>query len=196
MTKNWAEYFDALASEEEDHKKVGLSEWGSNAVYTMAEKYIEGRILDIGCGSGALAYINPDREIIGIDISPKQVENASRYCEAYVASIENLPFPDKFFDSVVSLAVIQNCSVPLKRQIEEMVRVSKDTVFLSGLSTRYEKETPLKKHDPVEVLKTLTSVVGKGVFHCGAIKYKEEKVWVEDWNQEGTGLFYIALEIM
>lgn len=70
------------------------------------------RLLDVGCGEGALGVLVRDRfeEICGIDISDKAVELArQRGIKAYKVNlnIEGLPFEDSYFDSVTCLATLQ-----------------------------------------------------------------------------------------
>lgn len=65
-------------------------------------------ILDLGCGTGALAEIIqseiPDCSIVGIDLSPRMVEQArtrlDERVEITTGDAEHLPFPDSSFDVV------------------------------------------------------------------------------------------------
>lgn len=65
-------------------------------------------ILDLGCGTGALAEIIqseiPDCSIVGIDLSPRMVEQArtrlDERVEIATGDAEHLPFPDSSFDVV------------------------------------------------------------------------------------------------
>ncbi len=86
-------------------------------------------ILDAGCGTGAnLQLLQTFGRAIGVDIS----EQAIAYCRArgiprdraLLASLTELPFPDHFFDLVVSFDVI--CNIPDDRQaFREGARVLK-----------------------------------------------------------------------
>lgn len=66
------------------------------------------RILDLGCGTGALAEIVLDEipgcSLTGIDLSPHMVEHArarlGKRAEVVVGDAERLPFPDSSFDAV------------------------------------------------------------------------------------------------
>ena len=65
-------------------------------------------ILDLGCGTGALAEIIqseiPNCSIVGIDLSPRMVEQArtrlDERVEITTGDAEHLPFPDSSFDVV------------------------------------------------------------------------------------------------
>ncbi len=86
-------------------------------------------ILDAGCGTGAnLQLLQTYGHAIGVDIS----EQAIAYCHArgiprdraLLASLTDLPFPDHFFDLVVSFDVI--CNIPDDRHaFREGARVLK-----------------------------------------------------------------------
>lgn len=193
-TSKWATYFNRLASADTNHAKVGLSRWGSRAVYGVAEWYLGGKILDLGCGSGGLPKYLPRCKVVGVDISLGQLKNAWKWCLPCLASAAHLPFKDNAFDSSAALAVLQNCDVPLKSFISELHRVSNGNFFLSALSHRYEKDTSLKLHDPNEVLAEVSRQVGQGRIEYGAIRFEREKFWVDDWNAEGAGLFFIYAE--
>ncbi|MEZ4869759.1 MAG: methyltransferase domain-containing protein [Caldilineaceae bacterium] len=82
-------------------------------------------ILDCGCGPGSitfgLAEIVAPGEVIGIDISEKQIEQAqSRAVEQQVANVRfetadmyALPFTDQSFDAIFSNAVFHHLRDPL-----------------------------------------------------------------------------------
>jgi SAM-dependent methyltransferase len=88
-----------------------------------------GRILDAGCGTGAnLRLLQSYGHAIGVDIS----EEALAFCRlrgiprdrALLASLTDLPFPERFFDLVVSFDVI--CNIPDDgRAFRESARVLK-----------------------------------------------------------------------
>src|SRR5213593_296011 len=66
------------------------------------------RILDLGCGDGALTenLLRAGCSVVGIDSSPEQVEAARRRgLDARVLTAESLPF-DREFDAVFSNAVL------------------------------------------------------------------------------------------
>jgi SAM-dependent methyltransferase len=85
------------------------------------------RILDGGCGTGAnLRLLERYGTVLGVDIA----ETALEFCRArgiaperlMLASLTELPFPDNFFDIVVSLEVI--CNIPDDQHaLDEIARV-------------------------------------------------------------------------
>ena len=89
------------------------------------------RVLDIGCGDGALvrAFAARGASVTGVDPDPAMLEAARRpTAEADVPATflegraENLPFPDAAFDVVTAMTVL--CFVPdAKGAVYEMARV-------------------------------------------------------------------------
>jgi len=76
------------------------------------------RLLDVGCGDGSFILRVKDQleEVFGLDISPMAVELCRK--NGIKASQINLngqttPYPDGFFDTIVSLEVIEHVFNPL-----------------------------------------------------------------------------------
>lgn len=93
------------------------------------------RILDLGCGDGALSYllakagaqvIGIDNEPLGIELAQENIKNlpVARACEFVVGSAYELPFPDASFDHVASCEVIEHVQYP-EKMISEAYRVLK-----------------------------------------------------------------------
>lgn len=75
------------------------------------------RVLDLGCGAGRhLVYLERQGfEVYGTDVDPHGLARARRWLEQEglsahlaVADMEALPYPDSFFDAVVSMYVIHH----------------------------------------------------------------------------------------
>ncbi len=85
------------------------------------------RILDAGCGLGMYvrAFHRFSDEVYGVDIDPEKIAEARRELpNVYVASAEALPFPDGFFDVVLSHEVLEHLGDD-RRGVEEASRVLK-----------------------------------------------------------------------
>jgi len=89
----------------------------------------EGRGLDVGCGDGQLmsvllAHAGP-RELVGIDLDPREVELAAAsgvYAGTHVAPADALPLPDATFDFAISNSVLEH--IPdLDAALAEVARV-------------------------------------------------------------------------
>lgn len=97
-------------------------------------------VLEVGCGTGRyIEYLNdlglsvtgiePMEELVKIarqksKISPDQIIKGS---------FENLPFPDKSFDNVISIIAIQ-FSIDIKKALSEMIRVAKNKIGIGFLN--------------------------------------------------------------
>jgi SAM-dependent methyltransferase len=80
----------------------------------------EGRVLDLGCGTGhSWAELLP-RETVGVDIEPAALAGQER--ETHRADMRALPFGDRSFDFVVSIQSIEHVPDP-ERALAEAARV-------------------------------------------------------------------------
>ena len=105
------------------------------------------KILDIGCGKAFLLYdflkVIPDAEIYGIDISPYAIANSKKEIQdrLRVGSSTDLPWPDDYFDLVISVTTLHNLhSYDLDASLREMERVGKENKYLCVESYRNEHE--------------------------------------------------------
>jgi ubiquinone/menaquinone biosynthesis C-methylase UbiE len=89
------------------------------------------RVLDVACGSGTAALVAARRycEVTGIDFVPELVERARVRAEAegldgefHVGDAQQLPFPDKSFDAVISVYGV-NFAPDQEKAATEMLRV-------------------------------------------------------------------------
>lgn len=93
--------------------------------------HAHGKVLEAGVGTGKnLQFYPPDCEVTGIDFSPGMLEKARKRVEGRSGitllemDIQNLDFPDNFFDTIVATCVF--CSVPNPiRGLKELRRVCK-----------------------------------------------------------------------
>jgi len=95
----------------------------------------DGRILDVGCGSGALdrllaARLGTAARIDAIDVNPLLLREAAELAREFgdrivftLGSALDLPFPEETFDCVFSVTVLEECDA--NRAIAEMIRVAR-----------------------------------------------------------------------
>jgi SAM-dependent methyltransferase len=95
----------------------------------------EGRILDVGCGSGALdrllaARLGPGARIDAIDVNPFLLREASDLAVNFGERIRfaqgsalALPFADATFDCIFSVTVLEECDADAA--LAEMMRVAR-----------------------------------------------------------------------
>lgn len=88
-----------------------------------------GRLLDVGCGTGALgaALAGAGYEVFGIDLSAHMLAEAGQrgLAGAYAASATALPFQDGCFDLALCVAALHHLATPerVAGTIAEMARV-------------------------------------------------------------------------
>jgi SAM-dependent methyltransferase len=92
------------------------------------------RVLDLGCAKGYLVscFRRLGVKAYGFDISEYAVNSAPANAKKYVcqASIDSIPFPDKYFDLVVSTDVMEHLTLPqAEAAIREIQRVSSRFVY-------------------------------------------------------------------
>ncbi|MDO8480403.1 MAG: class I SAM-dependent methyltransferase [Nanoarchaeota archaeon] len=103
----------------------------------ILKKYVivkpEEKLLDVGCGTG-LTTIPWECKRYGIDPARKLLERAWKPLEVEYkkARAERIPYPDHYFDWVISVTAIQNFS-NLKKGLKEIKRVGKERFALTAL---------------------------------------------------------------
>ena len=116
---------------------VASSYCGVGNIFSMGNINRGERILDIGCGAGvdailAAIIVGPKGSVIGLDIVPEMIIRAENNLQMMdldnvsfqKVSGENLPFPDKAFDVVISNGVI-NLIPDKEAAMSEILRVLK-----------------------------------------------------------------------
>jgi len=94
-------------------------------------------LLDVGCGFGHFARLACDQRGVtafGVEITPEKVEYAKTALgvDASLASIDSLPFPDKAFDAVCALEVLEH--LPQRVFADgraEIARVAREWIVVS-----------------------------------------------------------------
>lgn len=143
------EYFDGP-------RRLGLGGYQYNPKYfkPVVEDMIKyyhltnkSSVLDVGSGKGFMLHdfleALPGMTVAGIDISDYCIENTmptvKPYCQK--ASCDNLPFPDKSFDLVVSIATVHNLELAgMKKSLQEIMRVTRKNAFIKLNGYRNEEE--------------------------------------------------------
>ena len=96
------------------------------------------KILDIGCGKGFLLFemlkINPNLNIVGIDISKYALRNAKKHNKIsykLLKAQDKLPFKKNEFDLTISLGTLHNLEIyDLKKSINDINKVSKKSYIM------------------------------------------------------------------
>ncbi|MDQ6805519.1 MAG: class I SAM-dependent methyltransferase [Actinomycetota bacterium] len=109
-------------------ERVSAPEGGFNptfqrhvAAYRLCAPLLpQGRVLDLGCGTGHSFRELTPRETVGVDLEPAALEGQER--ETHVADMRRLPFRDALFASVLSVHSVEHVPDP-DRALAEIVRV-------------------------------------------------------------------------
>jgi SAM-dependent methyltransferase len=107
----------------------------------------DAKILDVGCGKGFMLHdfkeLMPRSTVAGIDISEYAIANAMDSMKPFVqvASADSLPYPDNYFDLVISINTIHNLYLEeCKQSLREIQRVTKGNAFLTVDAWHDEEE--------------------------------------------------------
>ena len=122
--------FDRMAAEY-DHSRVGVhARRHDQPLLEQISRFPFWQLLDVGCGTGELlkqlAALYPQKQLTGVDLSEKMVEQARRKLPAQVTVLagdgERLPFPAGSFDLVTCCDSFHHYPDP-RRAAEEFCRV-------------------------------------------------------------------------
>jgi ubiquinone/menaquinone biosynthesis C-methylase UbiE len=106
-------------------------------------------VLDLGTGTGVIARLVterwPDAEVVGVDLSPKMIDEARRLATSdrqryEVADSTALPFPDGSFDTV-----LMNNMIPFFDEIARVVAPGGHVVVAFGIGPRTPIYVPLDR---------------------------------------------------
>jgi protein-L-isoaspartate(D-aspartate) O-methyltransferase len=105
------------------------------------------RILDVGCGKGFLLYefmqAVPGVEVRGIDVSSYAISTARDEVKPFLTAgtAARLPYPDKYFDFVVSITTLHNLYIfDLFSALAEIERVGRKARHVCIETYRNERE--------------------------------------------------------
>ncbi|HSX12823.1 MAG TPA: class I SAM-dependent methyltransferase [Chlamydiales bacterium] len=105
------------------------------------------KVLDVGCGKAFLLHdltqAVPGINIRGVDISQHGIDTAKEETRPFLqlADAAKLPFPDHFFDLVISVNALHNLPCEkLESALKEIERVGKKNKYLVVESFRNEEE--------------------------------------------------------
>jgi SAM-dependent methyltransferase len=124
---NDQQYFEYLKS-----RSFLASVYRKYFLYPKLNRHLQGRMLDVGCGIGDMLMFYSNS--VGVDINAFNVNFCKqRGREAYEMPIDNLPFENGSFDSVLLDNVLEHIldPVPLLTEIKRVMR--KDGVLLIGV---------------------------------------------------------------
>ncbi len=125
--------------------------------FYQANNIHEGKILDLGCGTGTIAHELESAgfqfTFTGIDFAEKMVKYADKYEKVYVGDMLTIikQFPDKYFDHTITLSSLYFLSPKeFRKLIQEIERVTKKSIFITCEQFSFQKipgtEIPVWNH--------------------------------------------------
>jgi arsenite methyltransferase len=156
-------YYSKVAKLKDSERLLNLIQWSGDEL-----------VLDVGCGRGLMLVGAAKRLIsgkaIGIDLWQQQdqannstaatlsnaaIEGVAERIEVKTADMRQLPFPENYFDVVISNWAIHNIEIEADRQkaLDEIVRVLKPNgmVILSDIVNQTEYAKYFELHGLVNV---------------------------------------------
>jgi ubiquinone/menaquinone biosynthesis C-methylase UbiE len=148
------------------------------------------KVLDVGCNTGFCTFELARLakcHTVGIDINTKMISVArhlrraeinKELIEFKVADAINMPFPDNYFDVVISggsTAFIAN----KMRALYEYSRVTKPWGFICDVNFYYTRDPPMT------LIRQLSNILGI------KIKPWKKKEWLRLYEKSGLELFYV-----
>jgi ubiquinone/menaquinone biosynthesis C-methylase UbiE len=121
-------YYDEFSRSYEQHRARGYHALIDDLEVEAAAPYCEGaRVLEAGCGTGLILQrlARPALHAVGLDLSAGMLGSAARRELAVTqGSVDELPFADESFDTVVSFKVLAHVPtiVPTIRELARVTR--------------------------------------------------------------------------
>jgi len=159
-------YYDEISEgyeelhREEQLKKVSL-------IKKHLKLDVNDKLLDVGCGMG-LTTEPWDCKRYGVDPSAKLLAKARSKdeIEYKLAPAEKIPYPDDFFDIVISITAIQNFE-DISKGLSEIKRVGKDRCVLSFLKKSSKKNSIIKLIEKYFKVEKIIEEEKDMIYFCG-----------------------------
>lgn len=157
------EYLHGYASYEQQRLIDQAYFWKEKIILPWTDYSKGGKLLDIGCGVGAvlnvIAEAFPEIELNGIDISESQINFAKTFLKdknhkvgtVQVADAFNLPFEDESFDHVFTMWFLEHLDNK-DAALHEAYRVLKPGGTISCIETDYASLKIRPKNEDVQYL--------------------------------------------
>ncbi len=117
-----------------------------NSLQSILKNIKGNSIIDVGCGRGYLLgeiyKLNPQSKLIGVDVVVNSaVEKEYPQIKFIEAKIENLPFKDKAFDTVVCTHTLEHI-LNFNQAVRELRRICKQRLIIVVPKERPYRHTP------------------------------------------------------
>lgn len=147
------EAWNAVTKERHEQKKTPQEEVA--ALHHLFRNKKVNKILDLGCGSGRhlVYFAKLGYDVCGLDMSPEAIKLSGKWladeglkADLHCKDMQRLPWPDNFFDAVVSVQVIEHHHLEhIQKIIREVNRVLHDAGYFFAVVKKYPPQKDWKK---------------------------------------------------
>ena len=168
--------WNAVTKERREQKKKPQDEVA--ALHNLFRSKKANKILDLGCGSGRhlVYFAKLGYDVCGIDVSPEAIKLSQEWladeglkAELHCEDMQHLPWPDNFFDAVVSVQVIEHNHLEhIRKIIKEVHRVIHPAGYFFAIVKKYLPKKEWKKGKFAKLDRHLyapTEGTEKGIVH-------------------------------
>lgn len=134
ISKDYNNYYEKIGNQYNNIRLDAKKDMEN--VIRVIKKYVNcenAKVLDIGCGTGKYGEMMQKNgyNVIGIDKSRTQINQANQLIEAYEGDATNIPFEDNLFDICTMIIMIQQLSKEDRlKAFKEVYRVLKTNGIL------------------------------------------------------------------
>lgn len=156
------------------------------------------KVLDLGGGDGVLSYLmnkagaisfNVDRSLTGLKYAADKFKQHGRVSLGTVASVESIPFPEKFFDVVVCCEVIEHLENPEKLLADAYRVIREGGILVISTPLRMTEKPFVSTHTHEYFSSELEELVSKYFFDV-QIKIFAPVVYLELYNLRPAIFFH------
>lgn len=149
---------------------------------------VEGKVLDVGCGTGRFSRLFEDNQYLGVDTEPKMIERAKELYpnKAFqIGDAYNLEFSDDKYDLVLCNAVLHH--IPeIEPAIKELWRVTKNYLATSFIIGKKDECVPQWRGFLSHMITFLSAM--KIIHNLNPCPYRIESEYIDLWAH-GTLVF-------
>jgi tRNA (uracil-5-)-methyltransferase TRM9 len=141
-----------------DFNRTRYSHWGKVHEF-ICEQKSNSKMLDLGCGNGKYLSIRDDLELYALDNCKNLIEIVEKkfpLVKTTLGDVSRTPYPNDFFDSIISIAVIHHLKDESRRleMLKEIIRILKPggSVIVSAWATQQTCTNTLEKSKKISDL--------------------------------------------
>jgi len=193
-TEDWVKKLKQQADESKEYRR---------RLYEKVDLKNKRRILDVGCGTGAVTMdiaLLTKSEVIGIDIDGEKLQRAERLlsdinnAKVMKANVLDLPFEDETFD-LVTFNIVLVYIKDQQKAVNEMARVTrKNGVVLATLEPDYAGRIDYPENPATLLILKNMEEIGADLYTGRKLKYLFSKAGLKTEFGIDTESDYILLK--